>query len=50
VGVKLGRISYPYMKTKVENVFEKRVLRMFRYKRQQVRGWRKVHNVGFDNM
>jgi hypothetical protein len=49
VGVKLGVISYPYGKTKVENVFENRVLRMFRYKREEVRGWRKVHNAGFYN-
>jgi len=37
VGVKLGRISYPYRKTKVENVFENRLLRMFMYKREEVR-------------
>jgi hypothetical protein len=37
VGVKLGRISYPYRKTKVENVFEDRLLRMFKYKREEVR-------------
>jgi hypothetical protein len=49
VGVKLGTISYPYRKIKVENVFENRVLRMFRYKSEEVRGWRKVHNVEFYN-
>ena len=47
MGAKLRRISYPYRKTKVENVFENRVLRMFRYTREEVRGWKKVHNVGF---
>jgi hypothetical protein len=47
VGIKLGRISYPYKKTKVENIFENRVLRMFGYKIEEVRGWRKVHNVRF---
>jgi hypothetical protein len=37
VGMKLGMISYPYRKTKVENVFENRVLRMFWYKSEEVR-------------
>jgi hypothetical protein len=37
MGVKLGRISCSYRKTKVENVFDNRLLRMFMYKGEEVR-------------